>query len=222
MSKRPASPEDELPAEERRPLGIPVAVAQFATEDPPLLSALGRDLRSLVNHLLAPYPALPCIATRRPRGDSSVTLSLRQSPATSERRSPAATPEDVGHAHGAGITCMAPRGPPPMDRAWRPQALVVALFGWRSDQRVKAARGPWAVSSAPRMSLGRSATLGRASSRVDGELLVGTACAIGLCRPRTSAYTRSLSGTISLWRRGSCQTSPCASRCRLLLMTTGS
>ena len=128
----------------------------------------------------------------------------------------ASTPPDT-HTH----TRMG--GPAPMDRvAWRPQALVVALFGWRSGQRVKAARGPWAVSSAPRVSLGRSATLGRASSRVDGELLVGTACAIGLCRPRTSAHTRSLSGTSSLWRRGSCQTSPCASRCRLLLMTTGS
>ena len=138
------------------------------------------------------------------------------------RRIFAATPEDVGHAHGAGITRMAPRGPPPMDRAWRPQALVVALFGWLSDQRVKAARGPWADSSAPRMSLGRWASLGRASSSVHGEVLVVTACAIGLCRPRTSVYTRSLSGISSLWRRGSCQTSPCASRCRLLLMTTGS
>jgi hypothetical protein len=84
-----------------------------------------------------------------------------------------------------------------MDRAWRPSALVVASFGWRSGLRGRAKRGPWGAPSAPRMSVGRLAIvlrrrLGGDRPRVDEEGSVGSACELGPCRPVPSGFTRNL------------------------------
>ena len=89
--------------------------------------------------------------------------------------------------HGGGqLTCprcsAARRGPPPTDRAWRPQALVVASFGWRSGQPGRAMRGPWGASSAPRMSVGRP--------HVEEQGSVNTVCVFAACRPTASGSTR--------------------------------